>query len=422
VSNLNDLSVFGVPGYGEPTEQPQQLSLVKRPPSYFDFQEVWTKMLQLKCVRTTAENYLQKLGATIKLNKEPKSPTITGLTWEHIEQMKAQVAEKEAKTQEKKAKKETPKATPAPVPQTAGTPAEVPPPTPPKEKPKTAAQQLKEFESIVRIAEKKGYAREDVTQHYAALQQDESVSEDEILWELTGWVAQLHDVSSAALKRQNAEKEALSVAQSESHAIDRVEAILNAKFVNPFDKKEYTGRQVVRTLSTIRSQMETRENEYIADMNELRSGEEGWKNCYGAQLNYFLKEEFKLRRRINAAGKAYYRPATIKLGWITAKRQRVEGGPQCTDKALFVQMVQKFKDPKVLEEFLSSLTDKQKLLFANCFKLDISIDWRACEIAVENGIKFDHWTIKETDEIGEPKLYFSKPRAVTAGVEEEEED
>jgi len=134
---LNDLAVFGV---GEP-EEPQQLSIVKRPPSYFEYEPLYTKALNLKIIRASMIAHIRGLGGDMKEPKGMKAPEISGITWEHIEKLKAQIAEKEAAEAAKKTKKnQKPKAAQAPENAPPALAAEVPPAAPPEEKPEKAAK------------------------------------------------------------------------------------------------------------------------------------------------------------------------------------------------------------------------------------------------------------------------------------------
>ena len=430
---LSDLSVFGIPGYGE--EPPKQLSIVKPLPAYSDFEPLYTKLLNMKATQKTVLRYLAGLGATIKESKGAsiKDPEIVGLTWEHIDQMKATIAEKEAKAAEKKQKKG--KAQPEPASEAEEGPSaqeqpidqpEAPPEPPAKEKqskPWTMEKRAKEWQRLQQKLEKKGYEKDDLTGMATAYADELPALLPEHFDQLAATIEGLEDVSPSALEKQRKEREKKEAAEFMQGCEDRITALLNSEIVNPFNQNKYTVKQVLRNLAATMSLAETRSNEYVADMNQLNADEQGWKQCYGAHLNYELVREFERRQRTDANGEIYYRPATIKLGWISAKRSPVKGGPTCTDKNSFQIWVNELAaDPKKLEAFLSSLTQEQQTKVANCFQRSISIDYRACEIAVNAGVKFPEWTIKDPDPIGEPKLYFSRPRATTPGESQTEEE
>lgn len=403
---MNDLDVFGI-GEGDPDES-QQLSLVRRPPSWFDFDPLWQRLMKIKprYPKTEAQT-LAALGAVIKDNKNAKAPTITGLTWEALEKWEAEIKAMEEKSAEKKAEKEKPKEKNAEA----------------KEpKPLTLTQLAKEIEKLVKQAEKKGYAREDVLQQQKTLE-DATIHGQEAIDRLALWIVELEDISPAALKKamkQADEKKALEAAFETE---DRIGKLLDRQIENPFSKKLYTIRDVLKRFAKIESLKQIRKDEYEADMKQLEDMENGWNACYKAEIEMLLINEFKARRYVHPeTGEVEFKPATIKLNWVSAKRQSVKGGPHCEDRERFKLFVDDLKKPEVRTEFLQSLTPEQKVLFGKCFKQSVSIDWNACEIAVRNGVKLPNWIIQQKDDIGTPKLHFSKPRGTAAPATPGEEE
>lgn len=436
---MNDLDVFGI-GDPEP-EQPRQLSLVKRPPSYFEFEPLFTRLLNLKAIKKPMNVYLQELGAKLTPNRKPAmAPTIEGLTWEHIESMKKLLEEKEAAAKKgKKADKKAPlpdktKVAPVAASLEVEPPAEVEDseePAPPEmmaEKPKaekkpTISQQIKEFEKLCNLAVKKGYVKDDVTGFASNLAPKLSELTTEHLASIANFVAELPDVSPAALKKEAKLAEERNQALFAKETEDRVWNILQTEIENPLTGDKFTVRRVMQFIAATMSMQETRTNEYTADMNQLNAESDHWHLMYWQQLSPIFKDELARRRRVSkTTGKVYYKPATIKMGWASIKRDPVKGGPKCTDKEGFKRwVVELSKDPEKLNQFLSTLTPEQKNIVQECFRLEVSIDWRACELATEAGVEFPEWKIEEHDPIGEPKLYFSRPRATKPGEQPEED-
>jgi len=425
---LNDLAVFGV---GEP-EEPQQLSIVKRPPSYFEYEPLYTKALNLKIIRASMIAHIRGLGGDMKEPKGMKAPEISGITWEHIEKLKAQIAEKEAAEAAKKTKKnQKPKAAQAPENAPPALAAEVPPAAPPEEKPEKAAKpkeltperRIKEWEKLKNQLIKKGYEKDDLTGYARALAPDSSQLTEEHFNQIAAIIAELDDCSPAAIKKATKEQEAKNAALFNMNCEDRVWDLLQMEVVNPWDETKYTARQVFQNLAATMSLQETRTNEHEADMKQLADREASWYGNYWSQLRGPLREELAKRRRVSQSGKVYYKPATIKLGWCSVKRSPIAGGPTCKDKDGFKQWITELsKAPEKLNEYMHTLTAEQIALFVNCFQQSISIDYRACEIAVEAGVEFPGWKIEDPDPIGEPKLYFSRPRDTTRGVDEAEDE
>lgn len=437
---MNDLDVFGI-GDPEP-EQPKQLSLVKRPPSYFEFEPLYTKLLNLKAINKPMNGYLKDLGATITPNRKPAmAPTIEGLTWEHIESMKALMEEKQkaakkggkkaplpdktkvapdAATLEAKATAEV-EATEEPA-EDAAPPKKVADKPKPEKKP-SASQQIKEWEKLCNLAVKKGYVKEDVSQYAQRLAPNLTDLTEEHWNALANFVASLQDVSPAALKKEAKLAEERNQALFAKETEDRVWDILQTEIENPMTGEKFTVRRVMQFIAATMSMQETRTNEYTADMNQLNAESDHWHLMYWQQLSPIFKDELARRRRVSkTTGKVYYKPATIKMGWASIKRSPVPGGPKCTDKEGFKRwVVELSKDPEKLNQFLSTLTPEQKNIVQECFRLEVSIDWRACELATEAGVEFPEWKIEEHDPIGEPKLYFSRPRATKPGEQPEED-
>lgn len=416
---MNDLDVFNE----EPAPQQQKLAIAeaKRPPSYFEFSPLWMRWTKLKPkFPKTQKQFLASHGAFMEEPKggSAKAPEITKWTWEKHDEWRKEIEELEAAAAAKApgkpaAKAEKPKAEPAT--------AEV--------KPRTQAQINKEFERLLKLASKKGYSKEDLQATIDHITQDGNWNESALL-EFDKYVKDLEDISDAGLKKAAKAQAEKDAAEFATQIDDRIGKLLATEVRNPFSQKVYTVRDVLKRLAKIRSLMQTRENEYKAEMAQLESDEQGWLTCYGASVNCLLIDEFNARRYKDDEGKTIeFKPATVKLSWLSAKRKPVKGGPVCKDrdKEFFKLWVEDdLKKPEVQKELTQSLTQVQKEMLQKCFRKTVSIDWDACERAVRAGVKLPHWTIQEADDIGEPELYFSKPRQKKAGVsvttDEDEDD
>ena len=395
---MNDLDVFNE----DDAPQQQKLAIVEpkknRAPSYYDFQPLLQKLLKLG-VRTTAEKYLERFGATIKLNREPKAPTITGLTWEHVDKINAHIAALEAKAKPP-AKAEKPaaqKAKPAAAPEQTG---------------RTVSQRKKEGDRLLKLALKKGYAKEDLQRAIDHFTEDGSWTETALL-EFDKYVQDLEDVSPAGQKKAAKEKAEKQAADLMEQLEDRIGTILDKEIRNAKNGKVYTVRKVLKRLAIIKSLQETRAGEYEAEKRQLESSEIGWKLCYGGTICGLLIDEFEARRIFNEDGTTKeFRPATIVLGWLTAKRKPIKAWPKCTDKERFAIWVEDelVKKPEVRQKIQQSLTPEQNSLFQKCFKKGVFIDYDMVERAYKAGVPFPYWMIPDADDIGEPELYFSKPR------------